>query len=107
MLQDDHSHTFHHQIETDGVSCSILLILKDKVGQRFKAPKAEKEKEEYIDERLKLIDKYVVGVDPNMNDLIFEVNSDGKDQKKFRYTQDKRRKETNHRREIQCLMVEV
>jgi hypothetical protein len=81
MPQDGHSHTFHHQIETDGLSCSIILIRKDKVGQRFKAPKAEKERKEDSDEleneeRLKLVDKNVVGIDPNMSDLIFGVNSD-------------------------------
>jgi hypothetical protein len=41
-VQDNHSYTFHHQIETDGVSCSILLIRKDKVGKIVKTPKAKK-----------------------------------------------------------------
>ena len=54
------AHTFDHQIETDGVSCSILLKRRDVVGKRAK--------------------EFVEG--------------DAKDQTKFRYTQDQRRKET-------------
>jgi hypothetical protein len=36
----------------------------------------------------------VVAIDPNMSDLLYCVDSDAKDQTKFRYTQDQRRKET-------------
>jgi hypothetical protein len=39
---DAHVHTFDHQIETDGVSCSILLKRRDVVGKRTKDPKARK-----------------------------------------------------------------
>lgn len=103
-VSDDHDYTFHHQIETDGVSCSILLIRKDKVGKIVKTPKAKKGGgEQYIDELTKkerdpLKDKTVVGIDPNMSDLIFCVDSDQRDQTKFRYTQDTRRKETKFKK---------
>ena len=103
-VQDNHSYTFHHQIETDGVSCSIVLIRKDKVGKIVKTPKAKKNGgEQYIDEltnaeREKLVHKKVVGIDPNMSDLIFCVDSDQREQTKFRYTQDTRRKETKSKK---------
>jgi hypothetical protein len=103
-VNDDHSYTFHHQIETDGVSCSILLIRKDKVGKIVKTPKPKKGcGEQYIDEltrgeRNQLADKTVVGIDPNMSDLIFCVDSDQRNQTKFRYTQDTRRKETKFKK---------
>ena len=103
-VQDNHSYTFHHQIETDGVSCSILLIRKDKVGKIVKTPKAKKGGgEQYIDEltnaeRAKLVNKKVVGIDPNMSDLIFCVDSDQREQTKFRYSQDTRRKETKFKK---------
>jgi hypothetical protein len=99
-LNDEHKYTFHHQIRTDGVSCSILLIRKDMVGRTIKTPKPNKGGDEkYIDElaeeELTLIkDKKVVAIDPNMSDLIFCVDSDEKNQTQFRYTQDQRRKET-------------
>jgi hypothetical protein len=102
--EDDHSYTFHHQIETDGVSCSIILIRKDKVGKIVKTPKAKKGGgEEYIDElkpgeREELRNKKVVGIDPNMSDLLFCVDSDQKSQTQFRYTQNTRRKETKFKK---------
>jgi len=93
-----HAHTFDHQIVTDGVSCSIVLKRRDVVGKRVKEPKAkEGGRERYIDEvedRAPLQNKRVVGIDPNMSDLLYCVEGDGKDQIKFRYTQDQRRKET-------------
>ena len=50
-LKDNHDFTFHHMIETDGVSCSIILIRKDKAGKIVKQPKAKKGSgEKYIDE---------------------------------------------------------
>jgi hypothetical protein len=108
VKKDTHNYTFHHQIETDGVSCSILLIRKDKAGSKVgllkKPSKADianqkDEEDKYIDdlspeERNTLQHKKVVGIDPNMSDLIFCVDSDTKDQHKFRYTQNQRRKET-------------
>ena len=96
--EDTHSYTFDHQIVTDGVSCSILLKRKDLIGKRVRTPKPKKGGgEAYIDE-LKdytmLKDKRVVAIDPNLSDLIYCVDSDERDQVKFRYTQDQRRKET-------------
>ncbi len=41
-----------------------------------------------------LKDKNVVAIDPNMSDLLYCVDSDAKDQVKFRYTLNTRRKET-------------
>ena len=96
--KDGHAHRFDHQIETDGVSCSILLKRRDKVGERVREPKAEKGSSDiYIDEvkdYAPLKNKGVVGIDPNMRDLLHCVDSDKKEQTKFRYTQDTRRKET-------------
>jgi len=95
---DEHAHTFDHQIETDGVSCSILLKRRDMVGKRAKEPKPkEGAGERYIDEvedYAPLTSKRVVAIDPNMSDLLYCVDGDTKDQVKFRYTQDTRRKET-------------
>jgi hypothetical protein len=99
-----HDFTFHHMIETDGVSCSIILIRKDKVGKIVKQPKAKKGGgEQYIDEitedqREEISEKKIVGIDPNMGDLLYCVDSDQRDQTKFRYSQDTRRKETKFKK---------
>ena len=47
-----------------------------------------------VDDYAPLTNKRVVGIDPNMSDLLYCVEGDAKDQTKFRYTQDQRRKET-------------
>jgi hypothetical protein len=70
------------------------------VGQIVNTPKIKKGYGEiYIDnisdeERVHLVDKNIVAIDPNMGDLLYCVNSDQRNQVKFRYSQDTRRKET-------------
>ena len=103
-VEDSHDYTFHHMIETDGVSCSIILIRKDKAGMIVKQPKpkkgagVEKYIDEITDEECKKIEEIeelkLVAIDPNMADLLYCVNSDKRDQKKFRVSQDQRRTET-------------
>ena len=44
------NYTFHHMIETDGVSCSILLLRNDLIGKRLPNTKIENNRELYIDE---------------------------------------------------------
>jgi hypothetical protein len=103
-VQDNHDYTFHHMIETDGVSCSILLTRKDKAGQIVNQLKAKKDGgEKYIDEitdeeREELVDLKLVAIDPNMGDLLYCVDSDQMTQTKFRYSQDMRRKETKFKK---------
>ena len=95
---DGHAYTFHHHIVTDGVSCCIPLKRKVEVGERVGEPKAEQGSSDiYIDELqdyAPLKNMRVVAIDPNMRDLLHCVDSDTKEQTKFRYTQDTRDKET-------------
>ena len=92
---------FNHMIDTDGVSACVLLIRRDLAGK--KPPKGKKQpvREQYIDdlspeEGQTLSDRSVVGIDPNMSDLLFCTNEDAS--KHFRYTQNQRRKEINSKR---------
>jgi transposase len=68
------------------------------VGKRVKDPKPKKGScEIYIDEvedYTPILNKRVIAIDPNMSDLLYCVDGDTKEQTKFRYTQDTRRKET-------------
>ena len=95
--KDKHEFTFDHMIETDGVSCCILLKRREKIKVQ-KEVREEVREEVYIDEvkdYTTLQDKKVVAIDPNMSDLLYCVNSDVREnQTIFRYTQDTRRKET-------------
>jgi hypothetical protein len=93
---------FHNMIETDGVSCSILLIRNDKVGKKIRVSKIPN-KEQYIDELKKkdykeLKNKKIVSIDPNLSDLLYCVDGDTKNRNFFRYTQNQRRKETKHKK---------
>ena len=91
---------FHHMIATDGVSCSILFIRKDKVGKRVRISKI-RSKEPYINELKSythLQNKKIVGIDPGKCDLIYCVDSDNKNANHYRYSQDRRRKETKSKK---------
>ena len=90
------NYTFHHMIETDGVSCSILLLRNDLIGKRLPNTKIDNNKELYIDELTdytNIINKKIVAYDPGKSDIIYCVDNDNKDANEFRYTQDSRRKE--------------
>jgi hypothetical protein len=112
LKQDNHDYIFHHMIKTDGLSCSIILIRKDQVGKNVKQPKAKiGGGEKYIDEitdeeREEIVNLKQVAIDPNMGDLLYCVDSDQKNQTKFRYTQNTRRKETKVKKYRKILQAE-
>jgi hypothetical protein len=89
-------YTFHHMIETDGVSCSILMLRNDLIGKRIPNIKVCSNTEQYIDELsdyTNIKNKKIVAYDPGKSDIIYCVDDDSKDANEFRYTQDSRRKE--------------
>jgi hypothetical protein len=89
-------YTFHHMIETDGVSCSILMLRNDLIGKRIPNIKVGSNSEEYIDELTdyaNIKNKKIVAIDPNKSDILYCVDNDNKEANEFRYTQDSRRKE--------------
>ena len=92
---------FHHMIETDGVSCSLLLLRKDLIGKKIPIMKKGLSTETYIDELTEysqLQNKNIVAIDPGKCDLIYCVDDDNKEANKFRYSQDQRRKETKKKK---------
>ena len=89
-------YTFHHMIETDGVSCSILMLRNDLIGKRLPLTKVSVNTEQYIDELTdytNIKNKKIVCIDPGKSDILYCVDNDTKDANEFRYTQDSRRKE--------------
>jgi len=92
---------FHHMIETDGISCSLLLLRKDLIGKKLPMMKKGLSTETYIDELTdytQLQNKKIVAIDPGKCDLIYCVDDDNKQANKFRYSQDQRRKETKKKK---------
>jgi len=93
-------YTFNNMIETDGVSCSILMLRNDMIGKKFK-PKLKLNSEKYIDELKnykELKNKNIVAIDPGVNSIITCVNGTDNEATKFRYTQDQRRNETKSKK---------
>lgn len=100
---------FNHMVDTDGVSCSILLIRRDLVGKKAPKKKQKVARESYIEdmsieETEALKGKAVVGIDPNMSDLLYCVSEDAR--KQYRYTQNQRRQETKAKKYRQILLNE-
>jgi hypothetical protein len=92
---------FHHMIETDGVSCSLLLLRKDLIGKKLPMMKKGLSTEIYIDELndySQIQNKKIVAIDPGKCDLIYCVDNCNKEANKFRYSQDQRRKETKKKK---------
>ena len=89
-------YTFHHMIETDGASCSILMLRNDLIGKRIPNIKIGSNAEQYIDELsdyTNIKNKKLVCIDPGLSDILYCVDNDNKEANEFRYTQDSRRKE--------------
>ena len=73
-------------IETDGVSCSLLLLRKDLVGKKLPMMKKDLSTETYIDELndySQLQNKQIVAIDPRKCDLIYCVDDCNKQANKF------------------------
>ena len=101
-------YSFHHMIETDGVSCSILLLRKDLIGKKLPMMKKGISQEQYIDELedySNLQTKKIVAIDPGKCDLIYCVDGDTKEANHFRYSQDQRRKETKKKKYSKIILL--
>ena len=98
FIKDKYS--FHHMIETDGVSCSILLKRKDLVPKKVKLPKQCHNTELYLDQENidSIQNKKIIAIDPGLCDLIYCTDGSSKDSNTFRYSQDQRRKETKSKK---------
>jgi hypothetical protein len=90
-------------INTDGVSCSILLIRNDMIGKQIPKRNIKQSSEKYISdlddiEYEQLKDKKIIACDPNKSDLLYCIDSLKREQNQYRYTQDQIRKETKQKK---------
>eukprot|EP00201_Polytomella_parva_P020027 CAMPEP_0175048806 /NCGR_PEP_ID=MMETSP0052_2-20121109/6399_1 /TAXON_ID=51329 ORGANISM="Polytomella parva, Strain SAG 63-3" /NCGR_SAMPLE_ID=MMETSP0052_2 /ASSEMBLY_ACC=CAM_ASM_000194 /LENGTH=282 /DNA_ID=CAMNT_0016312921 /DNA_START=415 /DNA_END=1259 /DNA_ORIENTATION=- len=103
-----HNYIFNHMINTDGVACTIILIRMDMEGKRMIRKKCKLEREPYIDdltssEKESLSACKVVGIDPNMGDLLFCINEED-NKTTLRYTQKQRKQETQAKKYHQIIL---
>ena len=116
----DKKYSFNHQIETDGIACSLLFIRNDlydplKVVRIHTMKKPNNYKSDKYVEELTQAEKYnlwdynIIGIDPGKEDLIYATNGntqiiDGKHKTPtFRYSQNQRRKETRSKKYMKII----
>jgi hypothetical protein len=101
---------FHYQIQTDGISCSLLFIRKDLTDKKWgsRVPSVPEEDfyniEDLSKEQLEeLKPRNIVGCDPGKRSLVYMMDSNGK---KLQYTAPQRKRESKAKTNQRILLVE-
>ena len=89
---------FHHQIQTDGISCCLLFIRKDLKDKKWgsRVPVLQEQDFYSIEDLSKeqldsLNDRNIVGCDPGKHSLVYMMDKNGK---KLQYTASQRKIES-------------
>jgi hypothetical protein len=95
-------YTFHNEITTDGISCSLLFIRRDCKGEENKNKQVNSEDYHYINiEELdtqqleNLQSRNIIGLDPGKRSLVYMMDGQGN---KLQYTAPQRKKESMAKR---------
>ena len=101
---------FHYQIQTDGISCSLLFIRKDLKDKKWgsKVPTLQEQDFHNIEdlsiEQLKEVEpRNIVGCDPGKRSLVYMMDSNGK---KLQYTAPQSKRESKAKTNQRILLVE-
>ena len=101
---------FHYQIQTDGISCSLLFICKDLKDKKWgsRVPTLVEQDFHNIEdlslEQLKEVaPRNIVGCDPGKRSLVYMMDSNGK---KLQYTAPQRKRESKAKTNQRILLVE-
>jgi len=101
---------FHHQIQTDGISCSLLFIRKDLKDKKWgsKVPTIGEQDfyniEDLSTEQLKQVaSRNIVGCDPGKRSLVYMMDSHGN---KLQYTAPQRKRESKAKTNQRILLLE-
>ena len=101
---------FHYQIQTDGISCSLLFIRKDLKDKKWgsKVPTLQEQDFHNIEdlslEQLKEVEpRNIVGCDPGKRSLVYMMDSNGK---KLQYTAPQRKRESKIKCKQRILLYE-
>jgi len=104
----DKYYQFHHQIQTDGLSCSLLFVRKDQASDKkwgSKVTTVEKQEFHRIEELTvpqldALKDRNIVGCDPGKKSLVYMLDENGKT---LQYTAHQRKCESYGKRNERIL----
>jgi hypothetical protein len=101
---------FHHQIQTDGISCSLLFIRKDLKDKKWgsKVPILPEQEFHNIEDLSKeqldcLKDRNIVGIDPGKRSLVYMMDNKGN---KLQYTAPQRKRESKAKCNNRILLQE-
>ena len=101
---------YHHQLQTDGISCSLLFIRKDLKDKKWgsRVPTLQEQEFHNIEdlslEQLKEVaPRNIVGCDPGKRSLVYMMDSQGN---KLLYTAPQRKRESKAKTNQRILLVE-
>ena len=101
---------FHHQIQTDGISCCLLFIRKDLKDKKWgsRVPVLSEQEFHNIEDLSKeqletLKPRNIVGCDPGKRNLVYMVDETGK---KLQYTAPQRKRESKQKCNQRILLQE-
>lgn len=101
---------FHNQIQTDGISCSLLFIRKDLVGKKWGSKISQQPEQEFhnIEDLSKeqldqLKDRNVIGCDPGKRSLVYMID---KNRNKLQYTSPQKMRESKSKCNKRILQIE-
>ena len=101
---------FHYQIQTDGISCSLLFIRKDLKDMKWgsRVPTLQEQEfhniEDLSTEQLKEVaPRNIVGCDPGKRSLVYMMDDKGN---KLQYTAPQRKRESKTKTNQRILLVE-
>ena len=101
---------FHHQIQTDGISCSLLFIRKDLKDKKWgsRVPTLIEQDFHNIEDLSReqldtLKERNIVGLDPGKRSLVYMMDSNGN---KLQYTAPQRKRENKAKTNQRILLEE-
>lgn len=101
---------FHYQIQTDGISCSLLFIRKDLKDKKWGSRVPTLQEQEFhniedlsIEQLTELAPRNIIGCDPGKRSLVYMMDDKGN---KLQYTAPQRKRESKAKTNQRILLVE-
>ena len=101
---------YHHQLQTDGISCSLLFIRKDLKNKKWgsRVPTLQEQEFHNIEDLSKdqleeMKPRNIVGCDPGKRSLVYMMDDKGN---KLQYTAPQRKRESKAKTNQRILLVE-
>ena len=101
---------YHHQLQTDGISCSLLFIRKDLKDKKWGSRVPTLQEQDFhniedlsIEQLKEVAPRNIVGCDPGKRSLVYMMDDKGN---KLQYTAPQRKRESKAKTNQRILLVE-